>query len=177
MDPLGPAAVAPLPHTATLAPLAPHGRYRVRACKPCPLAAVPPRTYAATASRTGGVHLGLGLSDIPHAGWGVFALRPLKTGTVVLDYSGPMRSKAWVECPTNDVRYVWADDNNADVLARTGQTPIYVDANPTVSSSWGGRVNDGFHRGSHLRMDRVAHSDRVVLTAIAPIHADEELYL
>ena len=88
-----------------------------------------------------------------------------------------MRSKAWVECPTNDVRYVWADENNADALACTGQSPIYVDANPAVSSSWGGRVNDGFHRGSHLRVDRVAHSERVVLTAIAPIHADEELYL
>ena len=88
-----------------------------------------------------------------------------------------MRSKAWVEGPTSDVRYVWADENNADALARTGQTPIYVDANPAVSSSWGGRVNDGFHRGSHLRADRVANSDRVVLTAIAPIHADEELYL
>ena len=35
----------------------------------------------------------------------------------------------------------------------------------------------GFHRGSHLRVDRVANSDRVILTAIAPIHADEELYL
>ena len=161
----------------TPAPPAPHGRYRARACKPRPLPAAPPRPYDAILSKPGGVHLGLGCSDIPHAGWGVFALRPIKTGTVVLDYSGPMRTKAWVECPTNDVRYVWADENNADVLARTGQSPIYVDANPAVSSSWGGRVNDGFHRGSHLRVDRVANSDRVVLTAIAPIHADEELYL
>ena len=177
MGRLGPAAGAPPPPTDTPAPPAPHGRYRARACKPRPTAATPPRTYADTASRPGGVQLGLGLSDIPHAGWGVFALRPIKAGTVVLDYSGPMRSKAWVECPTNDVRYVWADENNADVLARTGQTPIYVDANPAVSSSWGGRVNDGFHRGSHLRVDRVANSDRVTLTAIAPIHADEELYL
>ena len=138
VGPLGPAAVAPLSLPDTLVSPASHGRYRARACKPRPIAVPPPRTYADTTPRTGGVQLGLGLSDIPHAGWGVFALRPIKTGTVVLDYSGPMRSKAWVECPTNDVRYVWADENNADILARTGQTPLYVDANPTVSSSWGG---------------------------------------
>ena len=72
-------------------------------------------------------------------------------GTTVLDYSGPARSKERV----NDA----------------------IDANPAVSSSWGGRVNDGFHRGAHLRAERVPRTDRVRLGAIAPAAADEELYL
>ena len=48
----------------------------------------PPRQYAHTITRGGGVRLGLGISDIPHAGWGVFALGPIAIGTIVLDYSG-----------------------------------------------------------------------------------------
>ena len=38
-------------------------------------------------------------------------------GNTVLDYSGPARSKEWVNDPTNDVRYVWADENEAEALA------------------------------------------------------------
>ena len=51
------------------------------------------------------------------------------------------RSIIWVHDPTNDVRYVRADENEADTV---GATPIYIDANPAVSSSWGGRVNAAF---------------------------------
>ena len=94
-----------------------------------------------------------------------------------MDYSGPPRTKEWVENPLNDVRYVWGDENDLDGLAAQGRLPIYIDANPAVSTSWGGRVNDGFHRGAHLRAERVRGTDRVVLRAIAPAAEDEELYL
>ena len=72
---------------------------------------------------------------------------------------------------------MWADENETESLAIQGLAPIYIDANPAVSSSWGGRVNDGFHRGAHLRAERVPHSDRVRLVAIAPAAVGEELYL
>ena len=106
-----------------------------------------------------------------------FALSPIAAGTTVLDYSGPGRSKEWANDPQNDVRYVWADENDHESLAKQGLVPIYIDANPAVSSSWGGRVNDGFHRGAHLRAERVPGTDRVRLVAIAPAAAGEELYL
>ena len=158
-------------------PAIPNGRYLARACKARPLTPPPPRAYAHTLHRGGGLQLGLATSDIPHAGWGVFALSPIAVGTTVLDYSGPGRSKEWVNDPQNDVRYVWADENDSESLATQGLAPIYIDANPAVSSSWGGRVNDGFHRGAHLRAERIPRTDRVRLVAIAPVAVGEELYL
>ena len=157
-------------------PPPPNTRYLARACK-VRETAPPPRQYAHTLTRGGGIRLGLGPSDIPHAGWGVFALSTIKVGSIVLDYSGPPRSREWVENPLNDARYVWGDENEIDALAAQGRLPIYIDANPAVSTSWGGRVNDGFHRGAHLRAERVRGSDRVILRAIAPAAEDEELYL
>ena len=158
---------SPAPNTCALptapAPAPPHGRYLARACKAHNLSPPPPRHYAHTLHRGVGLMLGLGISDIPHAGWGVFGLSPIAEGATVLDYSGPGRSKEWVNDPQNDVRYVWADENEAESLAAQGLAPIYIDANPAVSSSWGGRVNDGFHRGAHLRAERVPRSDRVRL--------------
>ena len=158
-------------------PAIPNGRYLARACKARPLTPPPPRAYAHTLHRGGGLQLGLATSDIPHAGWGVFALSPIAVGTTVLDYSGPGRSKEWVNDPQNDVRYVWADENDSESLATQGLAPIYIDANPAVSSSWGGRVNDGFHRGAQLRAERIPRTDRVRLVAIAPVAVGEELYL
>ena len=163
-------------HTVPTPPI-PHTRYLARACKVRAATAPPQRQYAHTLTRGGGIRLGLGISDIPHAGWGVFALITIKVGAIVLDYSGPPRTKAWVENPLNDTRYVWGDENEIDALAAQGRLPVYIDAHPAVSTSWGGRVNDGFHRGAHLRAERVRGSDRVILRAIAPASADEELYL
>ena len=168
-----PSTCAPPPAAA---PAPPHDRYLARACK-AHHTPPPPRPYAHTLHRGGGLQLGLGTSDIPHAGWGVFALSHIAVGVTVLDYSGPGRSKEWVNDPNNDVRYVWADENEAESLAKQGLTPIYIDANPAISSSWGGRVNDGFHRGAHLRAERVPHTDRVRLVAITPAAIGEELYL
>ena len=48
---------------------------------------------------------------------------------------------------------------------------------PDISTSWGGRVNDGFHRGAHLQATRVPNSDRVILQAIAPAEEGDELYI
>ena len=172
-----PPASASLPVPTVPTPPLPNTRYLARACKVREKAAPPPRQYAHTRTRGGGIRLGLGPSDIPHAGWGVFALSPIKVGAIVLDYSGPLRSREWVENPLNDARYVWGDENEIDALAAQGRLPIYIDANPAVSTSWGGRVNDGFHRGAHLRAERVRGSDRVILRAIAPAAEDEELYL
>ena len=172
-----PPASVPPPVPTIPTPPPPHSRYLARACKARETAAPPQRQYNHTLTRGGGIRLGLGLSDIPHAGWGVFALTTIKVGATVLDYSGPPRTKEWVENPLNDTRYVWGDENEAEALAAQGRLPIYVDANPAVSTSWGGRVNDGFHRGAHLRAERVRGSDRVILRAIAPAAADEELYL
>ena len=94
-----------------------------------------------------------------------------------MDYSGPQRTKAWVDDPKNDVRYVWSDDNEAEALSDSGRSPLYIDAHPDISTSWGGRVNDGFHRGAHLQAIRVPNTDRVIMQAIAPAEEGEELYM
>ena len=121
--------------------------------------------------------VGLAPSDIPEAGWGVFALRDLSPGTHVLEYGGVQRTRDWVEDPQNDARYVWSDENMADELAATGRSVLYLDANPAVTDSWGGRVNDGFHRGANLTTVRLPNRDKVMLKVTVPITAGEELYL
>ena len=71
----------------------PHARYLPRACKPLPTPPAPERSYAHTLTRGPNIRLGLALSDIPHAGWGVFTLCPIRVGNTVLDYSGPTERK------------------------------------------------------------------------------------
>ena len=72
---------------------------------------------------------------------------------------------------------MWSDENREDELARDGQCVLYVDTNPSHSASWGGRVNDGFHRGAHLHAQCIQCTSRIVLVAIAPADADEERYM
>ena len=123
------------------------------------------------------VKLGLALSDIEHAGLGVFALSRPVVGTNIMEYGGVARSAGWVADTSNDVRYVWSDENMAEELAKTNRKPLYVDAHPAVSDSWGGRINDGFARGAHLRAVRSRASDKVMLKLITPVDVGEELYL
>ena len=100
----------------------PHHRYSRRACRHIPSTGPPVKTYKLDPS----IILGLGPSDIPHAGWGVLAFRPIKVGNSVLDYSGSHRSK---------VRYVSSDENETDALADSGRVPVYVDARIALSCS------------------------------------------
>ena len=160
----------------TLAAL-PHARYRARSCKPAPRPAPPDREYVQVLPKGPNARVGLALSDIPDAGWGVFALRDLKPGLHVLEYGGVRRNRDWVENPLNDARYVWSDENMESDLSATGRSVLYLDANPAVTDSWGGRVNDGFHRGANLTTVRLPNRDTVMLKVTVPILAGEELYL
>ena len=78
-----PSTTVPLPEPGaksahpTPTPL-PHGRYRARrTCNPAPRPAPPDRDYLQTLPKGPNARVGLALSDIPEAGWGVFALRDL----------------------------------------------------------------------------------------------------
>ena len=147
-------APSPAPTVPTLPPS--HIRYLAQACKVGPTAAPPQRQYTHKLSRGGGIRLGLGPSDIPSAGWGVFALSTIKVGSIVLDYSGLPRTKEWVENPLNDARYVWGDENELDALA-----------SPSISTLTQRSVQaDGFHRGAHLRDYWQAHYQNLSVTTI-----------
>jgi len=65
----------------------------------------------------------------------------------------------------------------AEEVATQNRKPIYVDLHPAVSDSWGGRFNNGFARGAHLRAVRPRGSDNVKLRFITPVDVGEELYL
>ena len=183
--PLPDTMVAPIPRPVTdirtdppaLSPAAPHPRYLPRACKPPPPPPSPDRDYMQVYPAGSGARVGLAKSDIPLAGWGVFALRDLRPGTHVLEYGGVRRERGWAEQPNNDARYVWSDENQADELEAAGREVLYIDANPALSDSWGGRVNDGFHRGANLVATRLQDRDKVMLKITVPVSAGEELYL
>ena len=87
------------------------------------------------------------------------------------------RDRGWAEHPSNDARYVWSDENQAAELEAAGREVLYIDANPALSDSWGGRVNDGFHRGSNLTAIRLQDRDKVMLKVTVPVTTGEELYL
>ena len=155
----------------------PPPRHLDRRCKRRPPPQLPPRNFLSTVTKGHNVKLGLALSDIKHAGLGVFALSRPVVGTNIMEYGGVARSAGWVADTSNDVRYVWSDENMAEELAKTNRKPLYVDAHPAVSDSWGGRINDGFARGAHLRAVRSRGSDKVMLKLITPVDVGEELYL
>ena len=158
-------------------PAVPHPRYLSRACKPPPPPPPPDRKYIQVYPAGSSARVGLAESDIPLAGWGVFALRDLRPGTLVMEYGGVRRDRDWAEQPSNDARYVWSDENQADELEAAGREVLYIDANPALSDSWGGRVNDGFHRGSNLTATRLQGRDTVMLKVTVPVSTGEELYL
>ena len=158
-------------------PVVPHPRYLARACKLPPPPPPPDREYLQVYPAGRGARVGLAQSDIPLAGWGVFALRELRPGTLVMEYGGVRRERGWAEHPSNDARYVWSDENQMDELEAEGREVLYIDANPALSDSWGGRVNDGFHRGSNLTAIRLQDRDKVMLKVTVPVSAGEELYL
>ena len=56
----------------------------------------------------------------------------------------------------------------ASDLAATGRSVLYLDANPAVTDSWGGRVNDGFHRGENLTTVRLPNREKVTLKVTVP---------
>ena len=145
---------------------------------PPPMLSALPRVhrYAATRSLPGGIQLGLCQSDLsPEAQWGVIALKTIMKGTCITEYGGPHRSQAWLDSPGQNLTYVWSDLDDHVRLARSGQKPVIIDANPAYTDSWGGRINDGFVQGANVEIRRDRHSDKVHVWALETITPGTEL--
>ena len=54
-----------------------------------------------------------------------------------MEYEGLLRSQAWLDSPGQNLTYVWSDLDNHQKLARSGQEPIIIDANPAHTDGWG----------------------------------------
>jgi hypothetical protein len=94
-----------------------------------------------------------------------------------MEYGGTHRTKAWIDSAGNDLRYVWSDENNYDDLRTENREVLYVDANPSVTDGWGGRINDGFHHGDNVRAERHPTRDTVLIKLITPVEPGQELYM
>ena len=106
-----------------------------------PTPAGPPQVHRYTSTRAlpGGIQLGLSQSDLsPEAQWGVYALKTIQQGVCIMEYGGLLRSQAWLDLPGQNLTYVWSDLDNHQTLARSGQQPIIIDANPAHTDGWGG---------------------------------------
>ena len=149
---------------------------------PLPVRHTPPaedaraRRYTTTRSLPGGVTLGLSRSELsPEAQWGVFALKTIPEGARILEYGGLPRTQDWLDTPGQNLTYVWSDIDARVALARSGLSPVIIDANPAVTDSWGGRINDGFTHGANVEIRREAHSDKVYVWALETITPGTEL--
>ena len=151
---------------------------------PLPLTPTPPtpagpphvRRYTSTRALPGGIQLGLGKSDLSsEAQWGVFALKTIQQGACIMEYGGLLRSKTWLDSPGQCLTYVWSDLDNHQSLARTGQEPIILDANPAYTDGWGGRINDGFVLGANVEIRRDKNSPKAYVWALETITPGSEL--
>ena len=123
-----------------------------------------------------GIQLGLGTSDLPGAGLGVFAQQDYRAGTRLATYGGRPLSLAELEVPGYDTTYVWSDLDQRDRLARRGQHPLIIDAHPRLSPhDWGGMINDGLTRPANVQLQR--RRDMVYVILLSDCAAHEELFL
>ena len=143
-----------------------------------PTQAAPPQVHRYTSIRAlpGGIQLGLSQSDLsPEAQWGVFALKTINKGSCIMEYGGTLRSKVWLDTPGQNLTYVWSDLDNHKALARSGQEPVIIDANPAYTDGWGGRINDGFVQGANVEIRRDKLSPRAFVWALETITPGSEL--